>query len=156
MANTKFASRIGLILATAGSAVGLGNIWRFPTTTGENGGAAFILVYIACTLLLGLPGMMSEFVVGRNAGTNSMRAYIKAGNRKSWGAIGVLGMICSIIILGFYSVVAGWCIYYLLLAVSDNVLGDAAAISSNFDNLVNNPWIPSLMSIVFILLTHTI
>ena len=71
MANTKFASRIGLILATAGSAVGLGNIWRFPTTTGENGGAAFILVYIACTLLLGLPGMMSEFVVGRNAGTNS-------------------------------------------------------------------------------------
>ena len=156
MANTKFASRIGLILATAGSAVGLGNIWRFPTTTGENGGAAFILVYIACTLLLGLPGMMSEFVVGRNAGTNSMRAYIKAGNRKSWGAIGVLGMICSIIILGFYSVVAGWCVYYLLLAVSDNVLGDAAAISSNFDNLVNNPWIPSLMSIVFILLTHTI
>ena len=68
MAKAKFASRIGLILATAGSAVGLGNIWRFPTTTGENGGAAFIFVYIICTLLLGLPGMMSEFIVGRSGG----------------------------------------------------------------------------------------
>ena len=156
MANTKFASRIGLILATAGSAVGLGNIWRFPTTTGENGGAAFILVYIVCTLLLGVPGMMSEFIVGRKAGTNAMRAYIKAGGRKSWGVVGLIGLLSSVIILGFYSVVAGWCIYYLLLAVSDKVLGDVVTIKNHFETLVSSPWIPSLMAIVFIILTHSI
>lgn len=154
MAN--FASRTGLILATAGSAVGLGNIWRFPTTTGENGGAAFILVYIICTLLLGLPGMMSEFIIGRNGGGNAMRSYIKGGNKRAWGAVGIMGMLCAIIILGFYSVVAGWCIYYLYQALTDNVLGDAQTIATNFDALVSNTWIPSLMSILFVLLTHSI
>ena len=156
MAEVKFASRIGLILATAGSAVGLGNIWRFPTTTGENGGAAFILVYIVCTLLLGLPGMLSEFIVGRNGGQNAMRSYMKAGGHKAWGTIGIIGMISAIIILGFYSVVAGWCIYYLIQAVTDNVLGDTQTISQHFDALVGNMWIPSLMAVFFVLLTHTI
>ena len=156
MAKAKFASRIGMILATAGSAVGLGNIWRFPTTAGENGGAAFILVYIAFTILLGLPGMMSEFIVGRNGSCNPMRAYIKAGGKKAWGAIGIVGMLCAIIILGFYSVVAGWCIYYLLQAFAGNVLGDTQTISSNFNLMIGNPWIPSLMAVVFIILTHSI
>lgn len=136
--------------------MGLGNIWRFPTTAGENGGAAFILVYIGCTLLLGLPGMMSEFIVGRNGGCNAMRAYMKAGGRRAWGSVGILGMICAVIILGFYSVVAGWCIYYLLQAVMGNVLGDTQTISRNFDLLVGSPWIPSLMSVLFVALTHGI
>ena len=70
-----FGSRIGIILATAGSAVGLGNVWRFPFMTGQNGGAAFILLYFACVLLLGVPGMMSEFIVGRHAQANAARAY---------------------------------------------------------------------------------
>ena len=156
MAKAKFASRIGLILATAGSAVGLGNIWRFPTTTGENGGAAFIFVYIICTLLLGLPGMMSEFIVGRSGGCNAMRSYMKAGRHKLWGGIGIIGMLCAIIILGFYSVVAGWCIYYLLQAIMGNVLGDAQTINNNFESLVGNAWIPSVMSVIFIFLTHSI
>ncbi len=156
MAKAKFASRIGLILATAGSAVGLGNIWRFPTTTGQNGGAAFILVYIFFTLLLGLPGMMSEFIVGRNGGCNPMRAYAKAGRRKAWGTVGIMGMVCAIIILGFYSVVAGWCIYYLLQAMTGNVLGTSAEIEQRFGNLVGNWWIPLLMSVLFVLLTHSV
>lgn len=156
MAKAKFASRIGLILATAGSAVGLGNIWRFPTTTGENGGAAFILLYIACTLLLGLPGMMSEFIVGRNGGCNTMRAYMKAGGHKLWGGIGIIGMICAIIILGFYSVVAGWCIYYLLQSIMGNTLGAPQTINNNFESLVGNAWIPPLMSVLFVILTHGI
>ena len=156
MAKAKFASRLGLILATAGSAVGLGTLWRFPTPAGENGGAAFILVYIAFTLLLGLPGMMGEFIVGRNGSCNPMRAYMKAGGHKLWGAIGFIGMICSVIILGFYSVVAGWCIYYLIQAVSGNVLGDTQTVSQNFDLLVGSAWIPSLMSVAFIIVTHCI
>ena len=113
-----------MILATAGSAVGLGNIWRFPTTTGENGGAAFILVYVLFTLLLGLPGMLSEFLVGRSGGGNAMHSYAKAGGNRLWGMVGGIGMLCSAIILGFYSVVAGWCFFYLFQAIGDNVLGD--------------------------------
>lgn len=156
MAKANFGSKLGLVLATAGSAVGLGNIWRFPTTTGENGGAAFILVYILCTLLLGVPGMMSEFIVGRNGGCSSMRAYMKAGNHKHWGGLGVMGMICSSLILGFYSVVAGWCIYYFFMSLADNVLGNKEYITNEFNSLTTSIWIPSLMSIFFIFLTHSI
>ena len=82
-----FGSRLAIVLATAGSAVGLGNIWRFPFMTGQNGGAAFILVYFACVLLLGIPGMVSEFVVGRHAQTNAARAYATMGGRP-WRFVG--------------------------------------------------------------------
>ncbi len=151
-----FNSRLGMILATAGSAVGLGNIWRFPTTTGSNGGAAFILVYVVFTLLLGLPAMMSEILIGRHGGGNSKHSYTVAGGGKLWGLTGVMGMLCSAIILGFYSVVAGWCIYYFCLAVCDEVLGSPKYISASFDAIVSHPWIPSVLSIVFIFLTHAI
>lgn len=151
-----FNSRLGMILATAGSAVGLGNIWRFPTTTGENGGAAFILVYVIFTLLLGMPAMMSEILIGRHGGGNAKHSYTLAGGNKFWGLTGVMGMLCSAIILGFYSVVAGWCIYYFYLAVTDNVLGDRNSVSAGFEAIVNNPWLPSVLSIVFIFLTHAI
>lgn len=151
-----FNSRLGMILATAGSAVGLGNIWRFPTTTGENGGAAFILVYVIFTLLLGMPAMMSELLIGRHGGGNSKHSYSVAGGNKAWGMTGIMGMVCSAIILGFYSVVAGWCIYYFCLAVCDEVLGTPEFISASFDNIVTHPWIPSVLSVVFILLTHAI
>lgn len=156
MSQSNFGSRLGMILATAGSAVGLGNIWRFPTTTGENGGAAFILIYILFTLFLGLPGMLSEFIVGRYGGGNSIYSYSKAGNHRLWGLTGVMGMICSSMILGFYSVVAGWCLYYLYQALTDNVLGDKAFMAAEFNALVGNPWIPAAISVVFILLTHAI
>ena len=107
-----FGSRLAIVLATAGSAVGLGNIWRFPFMTGQNGGAAFILVYFACVLLLGIPGMVSEFIVGRHGQSNAARAYGIMGN-KGWRFIGYLGILTSTIILGFYAVVAGWCLQYL-------------------------------------------
>ena len=102
-----FGSRLAIVLATAGSAVGLGNIWRFPFMTGQNGGAAFILVYFACVLLLGIPGMVSEFIVGRHGQSNAARAYGSMGN-KGWRFVGYLGILTSTIILGFYAVVAGW------------------------------------------------
>ncbi len=151
-----FNSRIGMILATAGAAVGLGNIWRFPTTTGENGGAAFIFIYILFTVFLCLPGMLGEILIGRHGGGNSMHSYSVAGGGKVWGLTGVMGMVCGAIILGFYSVVAGWCLYYLVQACFDNVLGTKEYISNEFGKLVAHPWLPSVLSIVFLLLTHII
>ena len=83
-----FGSKIGLILATAGGAVGLGNVWRFPYMAGQEGGAAFILVYIGCVLLLGIPCMISEFIIGRHGASNTARAYTKVANGNSWKWIG--------------------------------------------------------------------
>ena len=158
----KFGSKIGMVLATAGSAVGLGNIWRFPTTVGENGGAALILVYIIFTIILGLPGMLSEFIIGRNGRANACQAYKKAVStlpptgRKMGFCVGLLGLVCSMLILGFYSVVAGWCIYYFAQAVLDNVLGSPEHINQGFSALTESAWIPSMLSVVFIFITHLI
>ena len=105
MERGSFGSKIGVVLATAGSAVGLGNVWRFPYMAGENGGAAFIIVYIGCMLLLGIPGMISEFIVGRQAGSNAARAYGTLTQMGHWTLIGYLGILTSTLILGFYAVV---------------------------------------------------
>ena len=110
---TSFATKFGAVLATAGSAVGLGNVWRFPYMTGEAGGAAFILIYLVCVLMLGIPGMISEFIIGRHAGSNAARAYRRLAAGKAWMLIGVMGVLTSMIVLGFYAVVAGWCLQYL-------------------------------------------
>jgi neurotransmitter:Na+ symporter, NSS family len=90
-----FGTKIGVILATAGSAVGLGNIWRFPYMTGQDGGAAFILIYLVCMLFLGVPGMIAEFVVGRHSASNAVRAYKNLGNGKPWHIIGVIGVFTA-------------------------------------------------------------
>ena len=87
---TNFGSKLGVILATAGSAVGLGNVWRFPYMTGQNGGAAFILIYIGCVLLLGIPCMVSEFVIGRHGASNTARAYSKLSGGKPWKYVGYM------------------------------------------------------------------
>ena len=96
-----FGSKIGVILATAGSAVGLGNVWRFPYMAGENGGAAFIVIYLVCILMLGLPGMLSEFIIGRHAQANAARAYDKLSKGRPWKFVGYLGILTSTIILVF-------------------------------------------------------
>ena len=87
-----FGSKLAIVLATAGSAVGLGNIWRFPFMAGHNGGAAFILVYFACVLLLGIPGMVGEFIIGRHSQSNSARAYAMMAGRR-WRFVGYLGIL---------------------------------------------------------------
>ena len=150
-----FGSRIGVILATAGSAIGLGNIWRFPFTTGQNGGAAFILVYFVCVLLLGIPGMVSEFIVGRRAQTNAARAYGSLG-RKEWRIVGYLGILTSTIILGFYAVVAGWCLQYLFAAIAGQLTGDAAYVLNYFKTFSSDPVKPCLWAVAFILITHLV
>ena len=149
-----FGSRIGLVLATAGSAVGLGNIWRFPFTTGQNGGAAFIIIYIICILMLGLPGMISEFIIGRHAATNAVRAYGVISGKRVWRVIGVMGILCSTIILGFYSVVAGWCLQYLYASVAGQIKGDSDYVARYFTEFSSDVAMPVVWAMVFIIITH--
>ena len=151
-----FGSKLGIVLATAGSAVGLGNVWRFPYMAGENGGAAFIVVYIACILLLGLPGMVAEFIVGRHGQANAARAYDKLSGGKPWKAVGYLGILTSTIILGFYSVVAGWCLQYLYASIIGHVQGDAEYVKNYFVEFSSSPVKPVLWGVGFLLLTHVV
>lgn len=149
-----FGTKIGVILATAGSAVGLGNIWRFPYMTGQNGGAAFILIYLVFVFLLGIPGMMSEFIIGRHSSANAARAYKMLSRGKPWQIIGYMGVITSMIILGFYAVVAGWCLQYLFASVTGQLMGDSQYVMDYFKEFSTNPIKPVFWTIAFILLTH--
>jgi len=108
-----FSGRIGFILAAAGSAVGLGNIWKFPYLAGQNGGAVFLLIYLVCIFLLCYPVMVGEIAIGRKAGTDAYGSYHKLGGSK-WGYLGLFGILAGIFILSFYNVVAGWAFGYFL------------------------------------------
>ncbi len=157
MSRVNFASRLGIVLATAGSAVGLGNVWRFPFMAGHNGGAAFIILYFACILLLGIPGMISEFIIGRHAQTNSARAYLKiSGGKRGWRFVGYLGILTSSIILGFYAVVAGWCLQYLYASISSQLQGDAQFVLHYFQTFSAHPLKPVLWGVAFIIITHLV
>ena len=151
-----FGSKLGIILATAGSAVGLGNVWRVPYMTGQNGGAAFIIVYLGCILLLGIPGMVSEFIVGRHSQANAYRAYASFSNHKAWGLVGILGILTSSIILGFYAVVAGWCLQYLGASALGYLKGDSTFVQQYFITFSSDPVKPALLGVAFIIITHFI
>ena len=152
-ARGNFGTKIGVILATAGSAVGLGNIWRFPYLTGKDGGAAFIIVYIGCILILGIPGMIAEFIIGRHSAANAARAY-RSLSKGPWGLIGYMGVITSMIILGFYAVIAGWCLQYLFASIGGHLNGDVTYVQTYFKNFSSDPVRPVLWTVIFILLTH--
>ena len=108
-----FASKVGAILAAAGSAVGLGNVWRFPTETGTNGGAAFILIYVLFMLLLGVPIMVTEFAIGRHGGEDVTHAFEKmSGGKRGWRWMGLIPLVSGFLVLSYYAVVAGWTLYY--------------------------------------------
>ena len=152
-----FGSKIGAILAAAGSAVGLGNIWRFPIETGQNGGAAFIIIYVACVLLLGIPIMMSEFFIGRHTHTNTAGAYRKLAPGTPWKWVGRLGVLSGFVILSYYSVVAGWTAEYTVLAISDSFDGKSTAdFPAIFANFVSNPWKSVFWMLAFMMVTHVI
>ena len=151
-----FGTKIGIILATAGSAVGLGNVWRFPFMTGQNGGAAFIIVYFGCILLLGIPGMVSEFIIGRHAQSNAARAYEHISGSKLWKFVGHLGIRTSTIILGFYAVVAGWCLQYLFASLAGSLNGNADYVLQYFQTFSTHPWKPCLWAVAFIVITHLV
>ncbi len=149
-----FGSKLGVVLASAGSAVGLGNIWRFPTEVGQNGGAAFILVYIAFVLFLALPVMVSEFVIGRSSGANIVHAFRKLAPARWWMIIGFLGVLGGVLVLSFYGVVAGWTLKYTVDALAHRISGTDPA--QTFNNFVSNPWSPILYMVLFLLLTHLV
>lgn len=119
MANTsEFSSKIGIIAATVGSAVGLGNVWRFPAETQTHGGAAFLLVYVICVILFGIPVMLGEFSIGRAGKSDAIDSYKKLSPGQPWWISGFLGILCSYLILTFYMVVSGWTLEYLYQSVS--------------------------------------
>ena len=123
---------------------------------GENGGAAFILVYLACIVLLGIPGMLSEFIVGRHAQANAARAYDKLSGGRPWRLVGYLGIVTATIILGFYAVVAGWCLQYLFASVLGHVNGDAEYVKNYFVSFSSDPLRPVLWGVGFVLITHLV
>ncbi len=152
-----FGSKIGVVLAAAGSAVGLGNIWRFPIETGQNGGAAFIIIYIGCIILFGLPIMISEFMIGRNTQANTAGAYRKLSPGTQWKWVGRLGVLTGFVILSYYSVVAGWTAEYTLLAVTNEFSGKTVAdYPVIFNDFVSNWWKPLIWLAAFMLATHII
>ncbi len=136
----KFATALGVVLATLGSAVGLGNIWKFPSVTGTNGGAAFILVYLACTLLLGLPVMISEQLLGRESRADTITTFRKLAGKTPWWIIGLMGFASAFLIMAFYTEVAGWIFAYIPRAFSGDILTtDPAVTTRAFNDLVTNP-----------------
>ncbi|MCD8031316.1 MAG: sodium-dependent transporter [Bacteroides sp.] len=152
-----FGSKIGVILASAGSAVGLGNIWRFPYETGNNGGAAFILIYLGCILLLGLPIMISEFLIGRHSRANTARAYQVLAPGTPWRWVGRMGVLAGFLILSYYSVVAGWTLEYVVEAITNRFSGKSAPeFIESFEKFSGNPFRPIFWLILFLLGTHYI
>lgn len=118
---TQFATKIGLIAATVGSAVGLGNVWRFPVLAQSNGGAAFLLIYIACVFILGIPVMMAEFSLGRGGGSDAVGSFMNITPGKKWWMAGAIAIIASYLILCYYMVVAGWTMEYLWQSITGNL-----------------------------------
>lgn len=117
MAKNEFASKIGLVAATVGSAVGLGNVWRFPAETQSNGGSAFLLLYVVCVLLLGMPVMLAEFSLGRGGKSDAIGSFMNLSPGKKWWIVGALAVLTSYFILCYYMVVAGWTLEYLVESV---------------------------------------
>jgi NSS family neurotransmitter:Na+ symporter len=152
MANRgSFSGRIGFILAAAGSAVGLGNIWRFPYLAGTNGGAGFLLIYLICILLLCFPVMVGEIAIGRKAGSDAYGSYQKLGGGK-WGYLGLFGILAGFFILSFYNVVAGWAFGYFL-EISFGDLLSHQDLAQFFGEYVNDIGPLFFFSLVFMGLT---
>ena len=150
-----FGSKLGVIMAAAGSAVGLGNVWRFPTEVGRNGGAAFILVYLLCVLLIGAPLMLSEFVVGRSTHANPIKAYSKLAPGSWWRVVGVEGVVVAFLILSFYVIVSGWTLYYTVQSFA-GALMESRDYKAFFSDFTGDAWMPVLYGIMLMLLVHVV
>ena len=150
-----FTSKLGIVLATAGSAVGLGNIWRFPVETGQNGGAAFLLVYLACVIFLGVPMMTAEFIIGRRTHKNIASAYEELSGGGLWPLTGYAGMLCVTLILSYYSVVAGWILKYAVDALTGQ-MAHVTDTSAYFAAFSSSTVAPIFYALLFILITHLV
>ena len=146
--------KLSAVLVAAGSSVGLGNIWRFPYVAGDNGGGAFLVIYILCVLLLGLPLMLAEFTVGRASHRNAVGAFRTLDPK--WGLLGYIGVLAAFLILGFYLVVSGWTAEYMIHSLTGDLArySTAAEYERIFSNFIASPWRPLLYTAIFALATH--
>lgn len=152
-----FGSRFGTIAAVGGSVVGLGNIWRFPYLTGENGGAAFILIYLSVSLLISIPTMLAEFSVGRSTRRNPMRAFRKLAPESAWKYLGMMGVVTALLIISFYSVIGGWAFEFLRFSFMDTFSGKSAAeVASIFTQFSGSGWPVTFYSLLFVAATFLI
>ena len=145
-----FGSRFGTVAAVGGSVIGLGNIWRFPYVAGENGGAAFILIYLATSFLISIPIMLSEFSIGRSTRRNPMRAFNKLAPGSKWKLVGYMGILTAFVILSFYCVIAGWAFEFLKESVFNQFNGRSAdQIRDSFNGFVASGWKPVIWTFLF-------
>ncbi|MGD8414172.1 MAG: sodium-dependent transporter, partial [Candidatus Latescibacterota bacterium] len=144
----QWSSKTGFILAAAGSAIGLGNIWRFPYVVGQNGGAAFVLLYVLFVALIGLPYMFAELALGRHTKKNPVGAIDSIRPRSGWRLVGMLGVLTGVGILSFYGVIAGWTIGYVVKMATGNY--------GNFGQFVANPWMALGLFALFMAFTTLI
>ena len=152
-----FTSNFGMVAAAIGSAIGLGNLWRFPYLVGQNGGAAFIIVYLLITLIISTPILLSEMVIGRRGGGSPRESYIAVSGRKPWGVAGIMGMVTCFMIMSFYVVVGGWTIKYLILSLGMAFRRGAEIDSVGmFGSFVGSSFPPIMYAALFILLTVVI
>ncbi len=149
-----FGSKIGFILAAAGSAIGLGAIWKFPYMAGTNGGSVFVALFIICTLLIGLPILLAEFLIGRKGQADAVTGFKRLAPNQPWFLIGWSGFIFSFIILSFYSVVGGWILSYLVRSITLSLNHSGDSFYENlFNSVISNPWEVLIGQGAFILLT---
>ncbi len=157
LVHAQWSSRMAFILAATGSAVGLGNIWRFSYLVGDSGGAAFVLIYLACVALVGLPVLVSEWLIGRRGQKNPIHAMAelatKSGQPKAWALLGASGVLAAFLILSFYSIIGGWSLSYTLGSVTGRFSGqDIDGIGAIFGNLLGSPGILTLWHTAFMAL----
>lgn len=157
MSRTQFATRLGVIATTVGSAVGLGNIWRFPYETGVHGGAAFLLLDLFFIFIIGVPVVCAEFIIGRHTGSNIRGAFRMLAPRQAWGWVSYIGLGASVLILSFYSVVAGWTMHYTvksLTGFSGNT--SAEALHAQFDTFATSNIWPVFWTLLFLVINYLI
>lgn len=157
MKRDRFGSRFGALVAMAGSAVGLGNLWRFPYLVGENGGAAFIIVYIILCFLICLPIFISEFIIGRRSQKNAFATFRDLSGGSAWRWVGLFTIIVPMIVLSYYCVIGGWSIEYLLKSLTFSFGGESqGALSTMFTGFVTSAWGPLAAHTGFLLATTMI
>lgn len=158
MKRDSFGSRFGALVAMAGSAVGLGNLWRFPHLVGENGGAAFIIIYILMSFIICLPIFICEFVVGRRSQKNAFAAFRDLSGGSSWKWVGLFTIIVPMVVLSYYSVIGGWSIEYLFKSctLSFTEASSQSSFGTMFVDFVSSPWAPLVAHTIFLLITMLI
>ena len=149
-----FGSKFGALAAAAGSAIGLGNIWKFPYIVGQNGGAALVFVFLIFIVCIGVPVMLAEFLIGRRTQRTAVTAFKTLKPKSPWFLTGLLGVLTAFLILSFYSVVAGWTLHYTYFSLTQNLVGNTPElINQKFGAFVSNPWQPVFWEVVFSMLT---